>query len=163
MYLPISWNPFFYLSGHIYLVSNPINEFPLLLAIMNPTTQNAKAPRKQSKIFFIRIFVVFLALTLPASKNANPPWRKNIMKLLMRMKKVSTEALRSSYFSSNVMALAFVVFTTSGAKVVHRDLLTRGRIVELMMGMIVVSSKRSKLSPIRIPSAFSINKSESVE
>ena len=86
-----------------------------------------------------------------------------LSKLLMRMKKVSTEALRSSYFSSNVMALAVVVFTSSGAKVVHRDLLTRGRIVELMMGMIVVSSMRSKLSPIRIPSAFSINKSESVE
>ena len=55
----------------------------------NKFTQKARAPKRQSRMFLMRMLVVFLDLTVPASRKANPPCRKNTMQLLMRTKKVS--------------------------------------------------------------------------
>ena len=51
-------------------------------------------------MFLMRMLVVFLDRTVPASKKAKPACRKNTTKLLMRMKKVSTVSLISCISSS---------------------------------------------------------------
>ena len=55
----------------------------------NDFTQKERAPKRQSRIFLMRMLVVFLDRTVPASRKANPPCRVKIMQLLMRTKKVS--------------------------------------------------------------------------
>ena len=51
-------------------------------------------------MFLMRMLVVFLDRTVPASKKAKPACRKNTTELLMRMKKVSTVSLISCISSS---------------------------------------------------------------
>lgn len=48
-------------------------------AIPKPINQKAIAPKRASKVFLIKIFELFLALTDPFSTSAKPAYIKNII------------------------------------------------------------------------------------
>ena len=72
-------------------------------------------------MFLMRMLVVFLDRTVPASKKAKPACRKNTTKLLMRMKKVSTVSLISCISSSMDGADGVVIVDVDGDVDVDRD------------------------------------------
>ena len=82
-------------------------------------------------MFLMRMLVVFLDRTVPASKKAKPACRKNTTKLLMRMKKVSTVSLISCISSSMDGADGVVIVDVDGDVDVDRDVDVDGDVEEM--------------------------------
>ena len=86
----------------------------------------------------MRMFVVFLDRTVPASRKANPPWRKKTMQLLMRTKKVS----RVSFISFSPVI--------SGVDVLIGDWVGEMNVVRLARTVVVVEDITSVMVVITV-------------
>ena len=106
----------------------------------------------------MRILVVFFDLTVPASRKANPPWRKKTMQLLMRTKKVSRVSLISfsvSPFMPGVDVLIgdwvevgeMPVVRLARTVVVVEDIITSVMVVMRFVGICSVLEKISVVPP----------------